>query len=615
MCNQNRNSRMKSLLKKLGSCIDILSKSDRRKITLITLFQTLTSLLDLVGVAAIGVLGAITIAGVENQSPGDRVMMVLRFFNLENLTLQQQSAVIGVAAATLMVSKTIFSVIFLRRILRFLGVIGARFSHKLVEELFDSPILFIQNRSRQQLIHATTWGANALTVGVIGTLTTLAADFTLMLIMFIGLLFVDWILAFATLALFVFVALALYLVMNTTAKRLGQAQTRYSIQSNETLNQGLENYREIFVRNRIRNFTGDFGSSRIQLSGANSKLTLLPYLSKYALEITIVVGFLLISAVEFIRHDVSHAAAVVSIFLASSSRIGPAIMRIQQGLVSIRVNLSAGEDTLLLRSELQNLKLQRNIVSRGEIDDKNFVPRIEIDHVSFTYPGDSSPTLSEISFQANAGEMVAVVGASGAGKSTLIDILLGIHTPDKGNVLISGKNPKEVIASWPGLIGYVPQESAIIQGTIRENVLLGFDAKEFTDLQVWESLKRASLSEFVIGLPLGIDTIVGDSGARLSGGQRQRLGIARSLITNPKLIVLDEATSALDSESENFISESLRTLRGSVTIVLIAHRLSTVRDADQVIYLDQGRVLANGGFENVRQLVPDFDRQAKLMGL
>jgi len=606
---------MKNITAKIKSCLEILSESDRRKILWVTIFQTFTSLLDLVGVAAIGILGAITIAGVEQKAPGDRVMAVLTFLNLENLTLQQQSAVVGVAAAVLMVSKTIFSVIFLRRTLRFLSVIGARFSQDLVHRLFKTPLLNIQVRSRQELIHSTTWGANALTVGVIGTLTTLATDFTLMLIMFIGLLFVDWQLAIATLALFSAVAFTLFFIMNTTAKRLGKLQTAVSVTSNEILSQGLENYRELFVRNKISRFVQEFGKSRNQLSEINSKLTFLPYVSKYVLEITIVVGFLLISAFEFIRHDVTHAAAVVSIFLASSSRIGPAIMRIQQGVVSIRVNLSAGEETLILRNELIKVTRTGSEDLPGIVEPKTFVPCIEIENISFTYPGDELSTLFDISIKANAGEMIAIVGASGAGKSTLIDLLLGIHTPNAGEVRISGEMPKSAISHWPGYIGYVPQESVIIQGSIRDNVLLGFNEFDYSDAQIWESLRKANLDHFVAGLPLGLNTLVGDSGARLSGGQRQRLGIARALITNPKLIVLDEATSALDSESEKSISDSLLNLRGSATIVLIAHRLSTVRKANQVIYLGNGKVVSNGTFEHVRKSVPDFDKQASLMGL
>jgi ABC-type multidrug transport system fused ATPase/permease subunit len=171
------------------------------------------------------------------------------------------------------------------------------------------------------------------------------------------------------------------------------------------------------------------------------------------------------------------------------------------------------------------------------------------------------------------------------------------------------------VAKWPGAISYVPQDIVIAAGTIRENVALGYPIQAATDELITSALRVAALNKFVEELPDGVDTQVGERGARISGGQRQRLGIARAMFTRPHLLVLDEATSSLDSETEASISEAINALRGSTTVVLIAHRLSTVRNADIVVYLSEGKILAKGTFEEVRNTVPDFDRQAKLMGL
>jgi ABC-type multidrug transport system fused ATPase/permease subunit len=164
-------------------------------------------------------------------------------------------------------------------------------------------------------------------------------------------------------------------------------------------------------------------------------------------------------------------------------------------------------------------------------------------------------------------------------------------------------------------VSYVPQDVAIVSGTIRENIALGYPIEEATDELVMNALKVAHLDEFVASLPHGINTQVGERGARISGGQRQRLGIARAMFTRPYLLVLDEATSSLDGETEASISDAIHALRGSTTVVIIAHRLSTVRNADKVVYLSNGTVLATGTFEEVRTAVPDFDNQAKIMGL
>jgi ABC-type multidrug transport system fused ATPase/permease subunit len=207
------------------------------------------------------------------------------------------------------------------------------------------------------------------------------------------------------------------------------------------------------------------------------------------------------------------------------------------------------------------------------------------------------------------------VGPSGAGKTSVVDVLLGVLTESSGTVLISGKRPLETIAQWPGAIAYVPQDVAMSSGTIKENITLGFPENSDDNELITSALEMAQLASFVTSLPHGLDTQVGERGTKLSGGQRQRLGIARAMFTKPKLLVLDEATSALDGQTESDISSAILELKGKTTIVMIAHRLSTVRFADLVIYIDGGKITAKGTFEDVRSQVPDFEKQAQLMGL
>ena len=184
-----------------------------------------------------------------------------------------------------------------------------------------------------------------------------------------------------------------------------------------------------------------------------------------------------------------------------------------------------------------------------------------------------------------------------------------------GEISISGETPNKAIQKWDGAIAYVPQDVLVINKTVRENLTLGYDANSVPDELINFALDTASLNEFVRSLPNGINTEVGERGASISGGQRQRLGIARALITNPLLLVLDEATSALDGETELRIAESINKLKGKCTVIMIAHRLSSIRNADKVIYMDSGRIKAIGTFAEVRNQVPDFDKQAGIMGL
>jgi ABC-type multidrug transport system fused ATPase/permease subunit len=242
----------------------------------------------------------------------------------------------------------------------------------------------------------------------------------------------------------------------------------------------------------------------------------------------------------------------------------------------------------------------------------SFIPEIVAQSVSYSHFDDSEPFLSDVDLTIEAGSKVAIVGPSGGGKSTLIDLLLGFKKPNSGVTQLSGMNPFDAYINWPGLIAYVPQSTAIIDATIRENICVGFESNEISDLQVWEALRLSSLADFVATLSLGVDTPVGNTGIKLSGGQVQRLGIARALVTSPQLIVFDEAMSALDSLAEKDIQSAISLLGEGITVVFIAHRLASVKLADKVIYVDGGKIIASGDFESVKKLVPNFQKQIDL---
>lgn len=599
----------------IGRSIAVLSKNDQRKIIAISIVQILMGLLDLLGVIAIGLLGALSVSGLQSRQPEARVASVLDFIRIADLTFQTQATILGVGAVVLLVGRTILSIIFTRRILFFLSRRGAKISADLVSRLLAQPLLKVQERTTQETVYAITSGVTLITLQVLATAIVLLSDIALLVIMAIGLFVVDPFTSIGTFGIFFVIGLLLYKFMHVRASNLGAQSSELSIKSNEKIVEVFSSYRESVVRNRRDYYSREIGKLRYQLADTSAELGFLPYISKYVIESSVILGALLIAAAQFISQDAVHAVATMAVFLAAGTRIAPAVLRIQQGSIQIRSGLGAAIPTLDLINMLGNAPMIENINDELDVEHAGFIASISLSDVTLTYPNSKSPAISQVNLKIKPGSSVAIVGTSGAGKTTMVDVLLGVLSPDSGEVLISNSHPLNAVTQWPGAISYVPQDVVIVSGTIRENVSLGYPLEVATNDLVLAALRIAHLEEFAASLPNGIDTKVGERGSSMSGGQRQRLGIARAMFTQPRLLILDEATSALDGETEANVSTSISDLKGSTTVVMIAHRLSTVRSADLVVYMSSGKVIATGSFDEVRNIVPDFDRQAKLMGL
>jgi ABC-type multidrug transport system fused ATPase/permease subunit len=596
-------------------CIRILAKEDQRKIFLLSVMQTFLGALDLLGVAAIGALGALAVSGIQSKEPGNRVGSFLAFLHLDNISFQSQSAILGISASIILIGRTLISIKITRRTLYFLGRKAAFISEELIARFLSNPLTRVQATTVQTVLYSTTKGVELVTLGIIGTIAALVSDFAVLFFLFTGLFIVDPKIAVGTLIIFAVVGIALYRKMHVKAQSLGEKQTKLAIEANEKIVQVLTSYREAVVHNRRDFYAREIGRVRLNLSDTLAELSFMPNVSKYVIETTIVLAALLMGATQFLLQDAAHAAATLSVFLAAGTRIAPAVLRIQQGSVSIRSNLGQAKPTLDLIEELVATKALPKSSDLINFEHENFDQRIELKNVSFSYSRSERKILNEINLVFDPGSLTALVGPSGAGKTTLLDVLLGILSLDSGMIQISKEDPLTAIEKWPGAISYVPQDILIINGTVRENIVMGFSPLSTPDENIWDALKKANLFEFVNSLPDKLNTQVGEMGSKISGGQRQRLGIARAMLTQPKVLVLDEATSSLDGETEAILAETLNFFKGSMTIILIAHRLSTVKNADRILYIDQGKVLAEGDFSTVRKLVPDFDQQAKSMGL
>jgi ABC-type multidrug transport system fused ATPase/permease subunit len=467
---------------------------------------------------------------------------------------------------------------------------------------------------------------NALTINTLGPAVVIVAELSLVAALFVGLIFVDPVVAVFTLVFFGFLASILQLLLGSWAQKLGRRHADADIGSMVSVQQALRTYREVTVTGRRRLFISRFQHMRWEAARVQADTFILNQVGKYVFEIGLITGGGLLVLFMAVTQNVTAAVAIVTVFLAASSRIFPSLLRLQTSMSTIRNSQGMAHYTYSLIDALdegeKNYKVEQNLESSVEVltesiysEFPGFQASVCVTDVSLNYPGSSDAALSSISLEISAGQAVALVGTTGAGKSTLADVILGVLVPDSGSVTISGVAPSEAVRKWPGAVAYVPQDVAVLTGTVRENVALGIPSDSIDDTLVWEALKRAQLSTFLESNREGIDTVVGENGVQLSGGQRQRLGIARALYSRPRLLVLDEATSALDAETERTVTETLDSLAGDVTLIVIAHRLATVRHSDQVIYLENGRISGSGTFAEVRSAVPDFDDQAALLGL
>jgi len=579
------------------------------------IFQILASILDLVGIAFIGVLGSLTIAGIQSKSPSNLIQDVLSNLQLSEFTFQYQVAILGTLAALALLSRSFITIFLSRATLRFLSKKSAEASTKTIKKLFSSPLTKIQERSAQDYLFAVTSGISGLFMGVISTAINVISDLAVLLVLTFGLFLVNPLMAAGTFIFFAALGIIMFGRLHRQAETLGREFANLNVEINQSVIQVLTSYREYLVRGRSSFYIKNLEQVRFKLASTEASITFMPNIMKYAMEMALVIGAILIAAGQFIMSDASRAVATLTVFLAAGMRMAPALLRIQQSGLQIRNSLGSSHRTIDLLASLSEVEEVQGRESQFNDQYVNFIPRLQVSDVSYRYPNANQDAIHNVSIEILPGTIAAVVGSSGAGKSTLVDILLGNLSPQSGLVKVSGMSPTEVISEWPGAIAYVPQDTLIFEGTIRENISIGYPLSEATDERIISALKTAQLFDFVETLPQGLDTFVGDRGSQLSGGQRQRLGIARALFTKPKLLVLDEATSALDGQTEHEFTMALEAIKATTTLILIAHRLSSIKHADKLIYLEDGRVLSEGTFEEVRSAVPNFDIQANLMGL
>lgn len=585
-----------------------------------------TSLLDLVGVLLVGIVAALSLAVVAGGTPPEIVQTILGWIGLGDVSTITAASVLAISAAILLILKSGVSVFLTRRVLKFLANRQAMVSGRLASGLLCRPLIQVQQRSSQQTAYALTTGVNAATLSILGQTVVALTEIALLAILAAGLLLLDPVVTVFTIIYFGLVALLLQRIMSSWASRLGKYGADTEIASIASVQEALSTYREVTVSNRRPLYVQKFQALRWQAASVQSDLTFMSLVPKYVFEVALVIGACLLAGSQLFLKDAFGAIATIAIFLAAGSRIVPSMLRLQGAGLTVRGAAGNAGVTFELAAELR--ETDSGLVERPEehVDLREIKERLNasydgfdasvcVRNVTVTFRGSDTPALLSVSLDAQQGTSLALVGSTGAGKSTLADVILGVLHPDSGMVTIGGLSPLEAVTRWPGAIAYVPQEVAMINGSVSENVALGLPAEIVDESRVWEALDRAHLGDFLRENREGLETVIGEGGIKLSGGQRQRLGVARALYTRPKLLVLDEATSALDAETEAEIVKTLLSLEGDVTTITIAHRLATIMHSNQVAYLFNGQLGALGTFQEVRTAVPNFERQAQFLGL
>ncbi len=371
--------------------------------------------------------------------------------------------------------------------------------------------------------------------------------------------------------------------------------------------QAIGGFKEIRIRGTAPHFVNAYEASRREAAQARRVVGFLTELPKHAMEILFVLGIGVMTAAVFWQNTTGSALAMLALFAAAGFRVLPSVVRALSGANTMRSGLPSLRvvaDDLRAAEEMEP-RLSRS-PGRTTLDHV-----IAVESVGFAY-ANGPPVLTDVSCRVAKGSAVAFVGSSGAGKSTLIDIILGLHHPTSGRVTVDGRDIAEDLGRWQSSIGMVPQSVYLLDGTVRENVAFGIPEADIDSRALDEAIHAAQLSDVVDGLADGISTALGEGATRLSGGQRQRLGIARALYHRPEVLIFDEATSALDNETEHRITSTMRSLRGAVTLIVVAHRLSTVRFCDQIVLMEAGRVVAVGSFEDLVSSNADFRRMVEL---
>lgn len=477
-----------------------------------------------------------------------------------------------------------------------------RLAVKMMNSYMHQNYLFHISRNVAELQRNVTEDVNGFYTVVLNSLQ-FVAEVSVCVVLVIYLMSTD-IMTTLVVATLIFIFVIFFgIVFKKVLVKKGQENRQVSISLTKWVLQSFSGIKEIKVMNKEKFFLDNYDKTYKRFAVLQRQQTMLSFISRPTMETMCICGLLITVVVKIIwfQEDIANFIPALSVFAIAAFRMLPSFNRISGYLSAIMFNKPAVDALYGDLEEIDNLKTAIKTKEKNQVAIQKLSQGIDVKDISFQYPNANKLVIRNLSMHIEPNTSVALVGASGAGKSTLADIILGVLEPQAGTVKVEGIDIKKNLNGWHQCLGYIPQSIYLMDDTIRANIAFGLDKEQISEKALWKAIKEAQLQQFIESLPKGLDTIVGERGVKLSGGQRQRIGIARALYGQPTVLILDEATSALDNETEREVMDAIDGLRGTRTLIIIAHRLTTIKNCD-VIY-----EVKDGGIEkkNYEQLLHD----------
>lgn len=562
----------------------IFTKTDRIKILVLALMMVIGSFLELLAISVFSPF----IDAIMNPDELLDNSILLFFFNLLKLgSMEMFLAMLSASIIAIYVVKNVYTIVEKNLIYKFSYRFQREISTGLLRAYMHEPYTFHLNKNISILQRSMQEDTDQFTKGIIHIMELVAEVFVCVAIG-IYLFAVSKSITIIVVILLVICLAFFSLISKKYSSKWGREGQQYKSKIYQWMNQSLGGVKEIKVLNRENSFIKQYDSYFAKYVRVLRLSRLIGIVPKYIIEMVCMTGllFAIIFKIFFGSKSLAEFVPQLAVFAVAAFRLLPSVGRINEHLSAILYAVPSFDLIYHDLREVEELSIQEEKQEEGW----HFKEKIEVKNITYCYPDGEVNVIQNANFIINRGQTVAFIGASGAGKSTIVDVLLGLLPPVRGKIYADGMNIYKNLATWQKEIGYIPQTIYLSDDTIKNNIAFGIKDEEIDEESIIHALQQAQLYEFVDSLPEGWNTFVGDRGVRLSGGQRQRIGIARALYHNPEILVLDEATSALDNETELAVMEAIEKLQGEKTILIIAHRLTTIQNADIIFEVGGGKV-------------------------